>query len=200
VDLASPPSKIELGCGANKRDGFFGIDIADGPAVDLVLDIERQLLPFADDSIDHVYTSHAFEHLVNYQYVLREIMRVCKPGAMVEIWTPYGKSNDGFLFGHTTFITETHFKHICYQYDRFYLGDTPGYLDWEKSQYVLFPGIAEQLHRFGIPLEFALDHMFNIALEWGVFLRVRKDEPVAPGPQIPALEFGYTRDGRVEVS
>jgi SAM-dependent methyltransferase len=200
VDLASLPSKIELGCGANKRDGFFGIDIADGPAVDLVLDIERQPLPFADDSIDHVYTSHAFEHLVNYQYVLREIMRVCKPGAIVEIWTPYGKSNDGFLFGHTTFITETHFKHICYQYDRFYLGETPGYLDWEKSQYVLFPGIAEQLHRFGIPLDFALDHMFNIALEWGVFLRVKKDVAVAPGPQIPALEFGYTRDGRVEVS
>jgi SAM-dependent methyltransferase len=199
VDLASSPSKIELGCGANKRDGFFGIDIADGPAVDLVLDIEHQQLPFADDSIDHVYTSHAFEHLINYQYVLREIMRVCKPDAIVEIWTPYGKSNDGFLFGHTTFITETHFKHICYQYDRFYLGETPGYLNWERSQYVLFPGIADQLRRLGIPMDFALDHMFNIALEWGVFLRVKKDLVAAPGPQIPAVEFGYTRDQRVEV-
>jgi ubiquinone/menaquinone biosynthesis C-methylase UbiE len=164
-----------------------------------VLDIERQPLPFPDGSVDHVYTSHAFEHLVNYQYVLREIMRVCRPEALVEIWTPYGKSNDGFLFGHTTFITETHFKHICYQYDRFYLGETPGYLHWERSQYVLFPGIAEQLHRLGIPMEFALDHMFNVALEWGVFLRVKKDAAVAPGPQIPALEFGYTRDGRIEV-
>ena len=63
-------------CGANKRADFFGIDIAPGPAVDLVLDIEHQPLPFPDDSVDHVYTSHAFEHLTNYQYVLREIMRI----------------------------------------------------------------------------------------------------------------------------
>ena len=73
MDDAPQPTKVELGCGANKRPGFFGIDIADSPDVDLVLDIERQQLPFADDSVDYVYTSRAFEHLVNYQHVLREI-------------------------------------------------------------------------------------------------------------------------------
>jgi hypothetical protein len=199
VSASTWPNRIELGCGANKRTGFFGIDIADGPVVDLVLDIERQRLPFPDSSVEQVYTSHAFEHLTNYPFVLREIMRVCRPEAMVEIWTPYGKSNDGFLFGHTTFMTEAHFKHICYQYDRFYLGDTPGYLSWERSHYVLFPGIAEQLHRLGIPLSFALEHMFNIALEWGVFLRVKKDRSAAPGPQVPEVEFGYSREQRVDI-
>lgn len=193
------PTRIELGCGTHKREGFYGIDIAQGGAVDLVLDIEDNPLPFADDSVEYVYTSHAFEHLTNYQHVLREIMRVCRTDATVEIWTPYGKSNDGFLFGHTTFITETHFKHVCFEYDRFYLGDAHGFFDWKRSRYVLFPGISETLAGLGISMTFALDHMFNIALEWGVFLNVRKDLPAAPGPQIPALEFGYARDANTEV-
>ena len=50
-------------------------------------------------------------------HTLREIMRVAKDGATVEIWTPYGKSNDAFLLGHRNFYTETHWKHICFEYD-----------------------------------------------------------------------------------
>lgn len=134
-----------------------------------------------DDSVDYLYNSHAFEHFGNYPFILQEIFRVCRPMATVEIWTPYGKSNDGLLFGHHTFFTETHFKHICYEYDRFYLQESPGYFEWRASHYNLFPGIVEQLQSMGITLEFALDHMFNIALEWGTFLCVRKDAAVPRG-------------------
>src|SRR5437764_914807 len=82
------PSRVELGCGSHKREGFFGIDIQAGPTVDLVLDIERQRLPFPDDSVDHVYSSHTFEHLAapgSPIQTLREIMRVTKHGGLVEI-------------------------------------------------------------------------------------------------------------------
>ncbi len=186
-------TKLELGCGNVKRKGFFGIDILPSPVVDLVLDIETHKLPFADSSIDHIYTSHTFEHLTEYRFVLQEIMRVAKPNALVEIWTPYGKSNDGMLFGHFTFLSETSFKHICFEYDRFYLEEIEGYLLWEKSHYNLFPGIVEQLKAMKIPLDFALDHLFNIALEWGVFLRVKKSPRYkkAPGPQYPKSVFYY---------
>ncbi|HKU19076.1 MAG TPA: methyltransferase domain-containing protein [Candidatus Saccharimonadales bacterium] len=191
-------TKVELGCGDTKREGFFGIDILPSPSVDLVLNIEKHKLPFPDNSIDHIYSSHTFEHLTNYRFVLREIMRVAKPDALVEIWTPYGKSNDGMLFGHFTFLSETSFKHICFEFDRFFLGQTHGYLLWEKTHYNLYPDIIKQLKERKIPLDFALEHLFNIALEWGVFLRVKKDAAKAPGPQYPGAVFMYGRGNVVK--
>lgn len=190
------PNKIELGCGANKRPGFFGIDIQPGPQVDLVLNIENAKLPFPDDSVDYIYSSHTFEHLDapgSPIQVLRDIVRVSKHLATLEIWTPYGKSNDGFLFGHRNFYTETHWKHICFEYDSFYLGHGPGRFLWVRTQYVLFPGILESLSLLNIPLDFAIEHMFNIVLEFGIFLTVDKTRNKAESPQFPKREFGYRR-------
>lgn len=184
---------VELGCGQNKRPGFVGIDNQPFPGVDIALDVNVEKLPFPDDSVDYLYSSHAFEHFHNYPFILQEVFRICRPMATVEIWTPYGKSNDGLLFGHHTFFTETHFKHVCYEYDRFYLQASPGYFEWRESHYNLFPGIVDQLNAMGITLEFALEHMFNIALEWGAFLCVRKDAACAPGPQIPERRYFYGR-------
>lgn len=190
-------TNIELGCGANKREGFYGIDIAPGPEVDFVMDIEREKLPFPNDSVERVYSSHTFEHLEapgSPIQTLREIMRVAKHGAEVEIWTPYGHSNDGLLFGHRVFYTETHWKHICFEYDDFYFGQgTPGRLVWERTQYVLYPGILDQLEELDLPLDFAMTHLSNIVLEFGVFLEVDKHRTKAPGPQFPAIELCYRR-------
>lgn len=191
--------KLELGCGNNKREGFFGIDVQPGPQVDLLLNIEESKLPFDDDSIDYVYSSHTFEHLTHYPFVLQEIFRVCKHNAVVEIWTPYGKSNDGLLFGHYTFMTETHFKHICFEYDRFYLGEKKGYFEWFKTHYNLYPGIIESLNRLSIPFEFAMEHMFNIALEWGVYMKVKKDKDKAQAPQFPEKVYSYGRDNIIDL-
>ena len=188
---------VELGCGSRKRAGFFGIDIAMGSEVDLVLDVERSPLPFPDDSVSHIYSSHTFEHLEapgSPIQTLREIMRVCAHGATVEIWTPYGKSNDALLFGHRVFYTETHWKHICFEYDDFYLGhDTPGRFRWIRTQYVLRHGILETLRALNVPIEFALEHMMNIALEFGVFLEVDKTLRKAETPQVPVRELCYER-------
>jgi hypothetical protein len=190
-------TKVELGCGSHKREGFFGIDIAPGPAVDMVLDIEHDALPFADDSIDHVYSSHTFEHLVaagSPIMTLREIMRITRHGGRVEIWTPHGRSDDGLLFGHGVFYTETHWKHICYMYDDFYLGEgVRGRFKWLRTEYVCHPGILERLDRLRIPVDLALEHMENIALEFGVFLEVDKTRTHAEAPQTPLRDLCYRR-------
>jgi hypothetical protein len=196
-------TRIELGCGSHKRAGFFGIDIERSPATDLVLDIERERLPFADASIDYVYSSHTFEHLEapgSPLHTLREIMRVAKHGATVEIWTPYGKSNDAFLLGHRNFYTETHWKHICYEYDDFYFGNVPGRFLWTQTHYVLYPGIVDRLRRLGLPLQFALEHMFNVALEFGVFLQVDKQAARATSPQFPEPKYFYSRTQPIDGS
>ena len=190
-------TKVELGCGSHKREGFFGIDIAPGPQVDLVLDIEHERLPFPDSSVEHIYSSHTFEHLYaagSPIHTLREIMRVAAHGALVEIWTPYGKSDDGFLFGHSVFYTETHWKHICFEYDDFYLGENNiGRFTWEKTQYVLHPTVLKDLKRMKVSVEFAITHFFNVVLEFGVFLRVDKNLTKAIRPQYPERQLCLAR-------
>jgi hypothetical protein len=192
------PQKVELGCGSNKRKGFYGIDVAAGPGVDLVLDIERNPLPFPNDSISHIYSSHTFEHLEapgSPIQTLREIVRVAQHGATVEVWTPYGNSNDALLFGHRIFYTETHWKHICFEYDDFYLGHgCRGRFRWMRTQYVLRRGILEELEALQIPTGFAMEHMVNIALEFGVFLKVDKTRTKAESPQFPVRELCYERN------
>lgn len=187
------PSRIEIGCGNAKREGFFGIDVAQGSSADLIHNVESLPLPFPDNSVDYIYSSHSLEHMHEFPFVFRELFRVCKHGATMELWTPYGKSDDGLLFGHHTFFSEASFKHICFEYDRFYLGDAFGFLDWKKTEYNLTLGVKEKLDQMGIPLDFALDHMFNICQEWGVFLQVRKDVPHSQGPQIPERAYSYGR-------
>lgn len=179
--------KIDIGCGPNKREGFIGIDIAAAPGVDHVIDIERQPLPFEDNSVDYVFSNHAFEHIHNPLSILREIVRVCRHGATVEIWTPYLKSNDAFVLGHFQFYNETIWKHICFEYDGFYFGDKAGRFELKHYHYVLFPGIEARLAQMNIPFDFALDHMFNIALEFGAFIEIDKTRSDARRPQIPQI-------------
>ena len=187
-------TQIELGCGSNKREGFFGIDRIQSSVTDCVLNFEQEPLPFPSDSIDHVYSSHCFEHLTSLAPVLRGIMRVCKHDALVEIWTPYGFSRDAFLLGHELFLTEEQWKHICYLHDRYYFEEIFGYLLWERVHYHLRAGVLEELDRSLISFDFALQHMFDIAIEWGLFLRVKKDAPRAPGTQNPVRTFAYGRE------
>lgn len=83
------------------------------------------------------------------------------------------------LFGHYTFFTETSFKHICYECDRFYLGEAYEYFDWRRTHYNLHPGILEGLRQTDLSLDFALTHMFN------VLLNMCKNKSRTPGLQYP---------------
>ena len=190
------PTQVELGCGPNKRPGFFGIDKFPAPGLDLVLDIETQRLPFPDDSVEHIYSSHMFEHLEHPGsplHPLREIVRVAKDGALVEIWTPHGASDDGLLLGHRNFYTETTWRHVCHLYPDFYLRDAPGRFAWKETRCVIEHGVLDRLEALHIPLDFALRHLRNITLEFGVFLEVRKADRAGAHLVQPAVKVGYSR-------
>ena len=85
--------KLDLGCGENRRPGFLGVDIAPGPEVDIVLDLEKfPWMQFADDSIEEVCSSHYVEHVPDLIAFMDEVWRVCKDGALVTIVAPYYSS------------------------------------------------------------------------------------------------------------
>lgn len=114
--------KLDLGCGQNKREGFFGVDIVKTDATDVVWDLRRtpwqigELVEVAiiaaggggrwygppdgrckleDDSVDEVFSSHFFEHLSGPERMpfMNELWRVMKVGAKATIITPFYSSS-----------------------------------------------------------------------------------------------------------
>lgn len=56
-------SKVDLACGSQKRDGFFGIDIVETKDTDLVYDLNIYPWPLESESVEEAYCSHYIEHI-----------------------------------------------------------------------------------------------------------------------------------------
>lgn len=80
---------------------YIGIDIEEGPNVDVVLNYQYKL-PFEDNSIDIVISGQAFEHMEYPWLMICEIKRVLKPNSYACIIAP----SNGMM----------HYKIDCYRY------------------------------------------------------------------------------------
>ena len=82
--------KINLGAGNARIPGFVNIDYDQNSNPDYALDIEKDPLPFDDNTVECVVAHHILEHLgEGYFHCLQEIYRVCKDGAIVDIRVPH---------------------------------------------------------------------------------------------------------------
>lgn len=85
--------KLNLGCGFDKRDDYVNVDNFTECAPDLVVDLERVPWPFETDSVDAVLMKHVLEHLGRetavFFGVIKELYRVCKPGATIVVHVPH---------------------------------------------------------------------------------------------------------------
>lgn len=90
--------KIDIGCGTRKQEGFVGVDAIAFPGVDHVCRVGVDPLPFPDESVDEVYSSHFLEHLTQEERIVffNELYRVMKPGAQARIITPHWASNRAY--------------------------------------------------------------------------------------------------------
>jgi SAM-dependent methyltransferase len=87
--LAALPVSFDLGCGAHKARGAFGVDGTWLPGVDLVHDLLTRPYPLPDDSADEVRLTHVLEHFADPLAVLEEVWRIARPGARVLVRTPH---------------------------------------------------------------------------------------------------------------
>lgn len=83
------PIVLELGCGDRRREGRIGVDKVDLPAVDIVADVEEGLAFLPDDSVDEIHSKSFFEHIRNFEQLMREMIRVLKPGGRAHIFVPH---------------------------------------------------------------------------------------------------------------
>src|SRR4030043_884640 len=94
--------KLDLGCSANKKSGYIGIDIYDWsdryPKGEFICGMVPDiLLTFTDNSIEEVRAYHFIEHVPQYSVIemFNEIYRILIPGGIFDIYVPPTQSPDG---------------------------------------------------------------------------------------------------------
>lgn len=184
--------KIDLGCGGSKREGFVGLDSVNGPGVDHVLDLTRDRFPFDDATVDHVFSSHFLEHIGPPNHIFQEIARVCRDGATIEIWTPYAFSNDAFIYGHITFLTEEPWLHFCCYHRDAHLEMLRGRWLLRNINYVVTQDVERDLRAQGFPLDFAVRYLKSVVTEFGVEIEFRRDLEVPA--VVPTRTYSHARD------
>lgn len=85
-------SFLDLGCGSNKAEGAYGVDIHPYPGVDQVLDVNHTPWDLPDNQFTSIRSLHVIEHVDNVVGFMRELHRVCQAGAEVYIETPHFSS------------------------------------------------------------------------------------------------------------
>lgn len=78
--------RLDIGCGKEPKTSFVGVDLY----TEATIKAAMWLLPFEDDSVDEIFSSHALEHIPK-KYVpitLAEWFRVLSPGGIVTLRVP----------------------------------------------------------------------------------------------------------------
>jgi SAM-dependent methyltransferase len=149
--------RLDIGGGSKPRPGFTNVDLCDG--ADVHCDLERERLPFEDDSVSEVFSSHALEHVGNIGHVFREIARVCRADAVVEVRVPHWLSSMAMCPGHRHTISERQMRHVTDEFIEDWWAGCRKRLRLLRLEYIpsssyeelqgLFPGMTrEQVMRF----------------------------------------------------
>lgn len=98
--------KLDVGCGGQCLEDAVGIDLFDFPGVDLVHDVNTAPWPIEDSRFEFVRCQHAIEHFSSVHTVARELHRVCRDGAVIDLITPHYSS-------YASFGDPTHVHHFA---------------------------------------------------------------------------------------
>lgn len=90
--------KINIGAGFNNdHSEYIKIDYDPATKPDYVLNLEKDKLPFDDNTVETVIAHHILEHLgEGYFNCLQELYRVCKHGSIIDIRVPHPR-HDNFI-------------------------------------------------------------------------------------------------------
>ena len=164
---------MDLACGQNKQEGFYGIDICKCPVVDKVWDLEKRPWPLKANSVDEAHASHYIEHTRDFFGFLDELYRVLKVGAKATLIAPY-------MLSRRAWQDPTHTRAICEQ--SFLYGNK----EWREVNklshypvscdydfcfgYNMTPEWASKSHE---AIQFALKHYWDVANDIVVTLTKR---------------------------
>jgi len=81
-------TRLNLGCGGKKIDGYIDVDIIETPHTDEVFPMNK--IPYTDGSIEAIYSEHSLEHLSHNESreAIQEFGRVMKSGGELKLFIP----------------------------------------------------------------------------------------------------------------
>ena len=129
------PIRIELGSGNRKMLGWIGIDMTDSSDITMVIENK---IPFQNDTVDEIYTSHMLEHFYYREMVdvLKECLRILKPGGRIRIAVPDASI---YISGYFN-ANEFNVSHYCrYQ---------PGYHKNSRIDIINYIAFVNMYHRY----------------------------------------------------
>ena len=138
-------SLLEVGCGRgeflrnfkNLGLSVYGCDLSDEVKDYLkdfdikITDVDKQPLPYNDNSIDIIFSKSFIEHLYYPENFLKEAMRILKPGGLLLTLTPDWESNYKIFFDdftHRSPFTKTALKDA-------YKMDVYAMSNWRNNNY-----------------------------------------------------------------
>jgi len=117
-------TKLNLGCGRSKKQGYINLDSCDAIKPDVLWDLNKFPYPFEDNTFDEVLAFAILEHLDNTVKVMEELYRISKPNARVKIkvpyWASYGFATDPT---HKSMFTEATFDYFTGKADYGFITD-----------------------------------------------------------------------------
>lgn len=144
--------KINIGGGLKRIEGFVNVDADPNVKPEYLCNLETDRLPFADSSVEEVRAHHILEHIRDLGHVVKEVYRVCKPNAVVDIAFPHHFSRNFFGdYTHVRALTVEIFK----QFSR-------KYCLWHQETYGSSSGHAIT---HGVDFE-VLDYMYSIHADY----------------------------------
>lgn len=106
--------KLNLGCGADYREGWVNVDVVERAKADIYHDLEIFPWPFPNDCADYILMDNVIEHLWDIRRTMEELWRITAPGGKVKIIVPYLKSDWAFMdTTHRHFFTEQSMDMYC---------------------------------------------------------------------------------------
>jgi ubiquinone/menaquinone biosynthesis C-methylase UbiE len=81
--------KLHLGCGNEKLKGYVNCEVSKEINPDKIVDLEKPLKVFKDNSIEEIIINHTLEHINNFIPLMEEFHRICKKGAIIKIKVLY---------------------------------------------------------------------------------------------------------------
>jgi SAM-dependent methyltransferase len=142
--------KLSIGCGTDIRKGYVNLDCAALPGVDVVHDLDKLPLPFKDSQFEEILAKDVLEH-VDYIPLLKELLRIMKPGATLIATVPHWTS--------TNMYTDPQHKHFfAIRTFGFFCKESPYLKSVDRSYYTDFH-FSSHKARITFPRHFPWDRI-----------------------------------------
>jgi len=134
--------RLNIGCGADKKEGYINIDVNPEVSPDLIMDIKTDYFPYEAKSVQTIVMLHCLEHLEyhTWDHVFMEFNRILK-------------DNGGIILAYPEFSTCARYFLSNFAGKRHYWRSTLYGLQYNRANYHVSPvdsnDLKETLESYG---------------------------------------------------